>query len=219
MGNVIAMFQDGGIFMWAILAVGVFAFAISVERIFFLYFRAAIDSKSFMGQIQKLVMANSIDRAVKMCSQEPNAVLPKVLKAGLLRANDSESDIQNAVAETTLEVAPAVNKRTGFLSMLANVSTLMGLLGTIQGLIQAFDAVARASAETKQLLLAQGISVAMYTTFFGLVVAIPILMLQSFLQARTIRILDDIDEFGMKLVNLLVARSKGTLQDGGASKS
>jgi biopolymer transport protein ExbB/TolQ len=79
--------------------------------------------------------------------------------------------------------------------------------------------VARASAETKQLLLAQGISVAMYTTFFGLVVAIPILMLQSFLQARTIRILDDIDEFGMKLVNLLVARSKGTLQDAGASKS
>jgi len=205
--------------MYSILVVSVVALGIAIERFIFLFFKYNINANAFMAQIQKLVLANSIDRAVQKCSAEPNALLPRVLKAGLLKANDAEGDIQNAVTETTLEVGPLINKRIGYLGMLANVSTLLGLLGTIQGLIQAFDAVARASAETKQMLLAQGISIAMYTTFMGLVVAIPIMMLQAFIQARAIRILDDVDEFGLKLVNLLVARSRGALQDAGANKS
>lgn len=208
MGSLVTFMQDGGLFMWAILGVCVFAFAISVERMYYLFFLAPVDAKSFMGSILKLVMADSIDRAVMWCNQEPNALLPRVVKAGLLRANDSADDISNAVAETTLEVGPQVNRRTGYLSMLANVSTLLGLLGTIQGLIQAFDAVSHATPETKQVLLAQGISVAMYTTFFGLVVAIPTVMMQALLQSRANRILDEIDEWGLKTVNLLVARCR-----------
>lgn len=211
MDRMVVMFQEGGAFMYAILAVFVFAMAIAFERLFYVMFRANINSTAFMAQIQKLIMANNVDRAIKLCNAEPHGALPKVVKAGLTRANLSEKEIENAVDEATLEVGPQINKRTGYLGMLANVATLTGLLGTIWGLIMAFDAVARASAETKQTLLANGISVAMYTTAGGLIAAIPTMILHSIIQARSNKILDDVDQFGLKTVNLLSARKRGTL--------
>lgn len=204
--------------MWPILIFAVFALAIGAERLYYTWFRAAINGPVFMAQIQKLILSNNIDRAIRLCNSEPNAALPRVLKAGLTRADSSDDEIESAVNETVLEVTPGLSKRTNFLPMLANVATLTGLLGTIQGLILAFDAVARASAETKQSLLAAGIAVAMYTTFAGLLVAIPTLVLHSFVQARTWKIQDDIDQFAMKTVNLLKARRKGAIaEDAGAS--
>jgi len=209
--------HKGGFFMWPILVCAIFALAITFERLYYIIFRANINGTAFMAQVQKLIMANNIDRAIKLCNAEPNAALPKVLKAGLTRANRSEQEIQNAVDESILEVFPKLNKRTPFLPMLANVATLTGLLGTIQGLILAFEAVAHASAETKQALLASGISTAMFTTAGGLVVAIPILILHSIVQSRTVKIQDEIDQFALKTVNLLSARRRGTLkEDGGA---
>jgi biopolymer transport protein ExbB/TolQ len=213
----IQMFHDGGSFMYAILLVFVFAMAIAFERLYYAFFRANVNSTAFMAQIQKLIMANNIDRAIKLCNAEPDAVLPRVVKAGLTRANLTEKEIENAVDEATLEVGPMVNKRTAYLGMLANVATLTGLLGTIWGLIMAFEAVARASAEMKQTLLAQGISVAMYTTAGGLMVAIPTMVLQSIIQGRSNKILDDVDQYGLKTVNLLTARKRGTLNQGAAA--
>jgi len=207
----------GGEFMYPILLAAIFALAIAVERMYYVMFRANINGTAFMAQVQKLIMANNIDRAIKLCNAEPNAALPRVLKAGLTRANRSEVEIQNAVDEAVLEVFPLLNKRTGYLPMLANVATLTGLLGTIQGLIVAFKAVATASAESKQTLLAAGISTAMYTTAGGLVVAIPTLVLHSIIAARTTKIMDDVDQFALKTVNLLGARRRGTLKEDGAA--
>jgi biopolymer transport protein ExbB/TolQ len=207
----------GGEFMYPILVAAIFALAIAFERLYYVMFRANINGTAFMAQVQKLIMANNIDRAIKLCNAEPNAALPRVLKAGLTRANRSEVEIQNAVDEAVLEVFPLLNNRTGFLPMLANVATLTGLLGTIQGLIVAFKAVATASAESKQTLLAAGISTAMYTTAGGLVVAIPTLVLHSIVAARTTKIMDDVDQFALKTVNLLGARRRGTLKDDGAA--
>ncbi len=216
--DLIYKFNDGGIFMWVILVMGVLAAAIAFERVFYVVFRANINATAFMAQIQKLIMANNIDRAIKLCNAEPNAALPKVVKAGLTRANRTEKEIENAVDEATLEVVPQINKRTPYLNMLANVSTLTGLLGTIQGLIQAFDAVANAPADLKQAMLASGIAVAMYTTFGGLVVAIPILMVFSYISNRANKILDDVDQYGLKTVNLLTARKRGTLKEDAAAE-
>jgi biopolymer transport protein ExbB/TolQ len=207
----------GGEFMYPILLAAIFALAIAVERMYYVMFRANINGTAFMAQVQKLIMANNIDRAIKLCNAEPNAALPRVLKAGLTRANRSEVEIQNAVDESVLEVFPQLNNRTGYLPMLANVATLTGLLGTIQGLIVAFKAVATASAESKQTLLAAGISTAMYTTAGGLVVAIPTLVLHSIIAARTTKIMDDVDQFALKTVNLLGARRRGTLKEDGAA--
>jgi biopolymer transport protein ExbB len=216
--DLIYKFNDGGIFMWVILVMGVLAAAIAFERVFYVVFRANINATAFMAQIQKLIMANNIDRAIKLCNAEPNAALPKVVKAGLTRANRTEKEIENAIDEATLEVVPQINKRTPYLNMLANVSTLTGLLGTIQGLIQAFDAVANAPADLKQAMLASGIAVAMYTTFAGLVVAIPILMVFSYISNRANKILDDVDQYGLKTVNLLTARKRGTLKEDAAAE-
>jgi biopolymer transport protein ExbB/TolQ len=203
--------------MWIILVVFVFAMAIAFERLFFVVFRANINATAFMAQIQKLIMANNIDRAIKLCNAEPHAMLPKVVKAGLTRANRTEKELENAIQEVTLEIAPAVNKRTAYLGMLANVATLVGLLGTIMGLVMAFQAVAKASAETKQTLLANGISVAMYTTAGGLIAAIPTMVLHSIISNKSNKILDDVDQYGLKTLNLLTARRRGTLKEEAAS--
>ncbi len=209
--------QKGGPFMWPLLGCAVFALAISAERFYYILFRANINGTAFFAQIQKLIMANNIDRAIKLCNAEPNAALPRVLKAGLTRANRSDTEIQNAVDEAVLEVFPQLTKRTGYLAMLANVATLTGLLGTIQGLIMAFEAVAHASAETKSTLLAAGISMAMFTTMSGLIVAIPTLVFNSVIVAKTTKIMDEVDQFALKTVNLLGARRRGTLEKEGAS--
>jgi biopolymer transport protein ExbB len=209
----ITMFIEGGAFMWIILIVFVFAMAIAFERLFFVVFRANINATAFMAQIQKLIMANNIDRAIKLCNAEPHAMLPKVVKAGLTRANRTEKELENAITEVTLEIAPQVNKRTSYLGMLANVATLVGLLGTIMGLVMAFQAVAKASAETKQALLANGISVAMYTTAGGLIAAIPTMVLHSIISNKSNKILDDVDQYGLKTLNLLTARRRGTLKE------
>ena len=209
--------QKGGPFMWFLLIFAVIAAAIAAERFYYVFFRANINGTAFYAQIQKLIMANNIDRAIKLCNAEPNAALPRILKAGLTRANRSDNEIQNAVDESVLEVFPQLTKRTGYLAMLANVATLTGLLGTIQGLIMAFEAVAHASAETKQTLLAAGISTAMFTTMSGLVVAIPTLIFNAIIQAKTTKIMDEVDQYALKTVNLLGARRRGTLEKEGAA--
>ena len=215
--SLIAM-KDGGVWMIPILVVAVFALAIAFERLFYILFRANINATAFMAQVQKLIMANNIDRAIKLCNAEPHAALPRVVKAGLTRANRTEKEIENAIDEAILEVGPKVNKRTSYLAMLANVATLLGLLGTIWGLIEAFKAVATAPPEMKQTMLAGGISIAMYTTAGGLMVAIPILLIHAIVLNRSNKILDDVDHYGLKVVNLLAARRRGTLKEDAAAE-
>lgn len=211
--QLIAM-RDGGFWMIPILGFGAIAMAIAADRMFAVY-RAGINATAFMAQIQKLIMANNIDRAIKLCNAEPHAVLPQVVKAGLTRANRTEAEIESAIEEASLEVAPRINKRTYYLAMLANVATLSGLLGTIWGLIQAFASLGGdIPPDQKQNLLASGISVAMYTTAGGLMVAIPILILHALLLQRSNRILDDVELYGLKVINLLAARRRGVLKSG-----
>ncbi|MCP4872673.1 MAG: MotA/TolQ/ExbB proton channel family protein [Proteobacteria bacterium] len=212
---VLDFFREGGEFMYVILVISVIAMATVIERGYMILFRYNINGAAFMAQIQKLVMANNIDRAIKLCNAESNSALTRVLKAGLTRANRSALEIQNAVDEATLETIPMLQKRTPYLGMWANVATLTGLLGTISGLVIAFKAVATAAPEEKQQMLAQGISVAMYTTAFGLVVAIPTMIAHSIITNRTVKLIDEIDQYSVKLINLLTARQRGTLKEDG----
>jgi len=212
---VLDFFREGGEFMYLILVISVIAMATVIERGYMILFRYNINGAAFMAQIQKLVMANNIDRAIKLCNAESNSALTRVLKAGLTRANRSALEIQNAVDEATLETIPMLMKRTPYLGMWANVATLTGLLGTISGLVIAFKAVATAAPEEKQQMLAQGISVAMYTTAFGLVVAIPTMIAHSVISNRTVKLIDEIDQYSVKLINLLTARQRGTLKEDG----
>ena len=209
MGAIAEAFRIGGMWMYIILAVSIFAIGIVIERFIFLFFKYSINAEAFMAQVQKLVMANNIDRAIKLCNAAPSAALPKVIKAGLTRANKGEVEIQNAIEEATLEVVPKVQKRTASLQALANIATLLGLLGTIIGLIEAFEALEKATPENRQRLLARGIALAMNTTAFGLIVAIPTLVAHLILSGTTKKILDEIDMYSVKLENLLISRGKG----------
>jgi biopolymer transport protein ExbB/TolQ len=219
MDIIIRAFKEGGVFIIPIMICAVFALAIAAERLYYIMFRANINGTAFFAQIQKLIMANNIDRAIKLCNAEPNAALPRVLKSGLTRANRGDVEIENAINESQLEVNPNLTKRTPYLAMLANVATLTGLLGTIQGLIQAFEAVDNANAAAKSEMLAAGIAVAMFTTMMGLMVAIPTLVLASIIQNKTTKILDEVDLYSVKTINLLGARRRGTLADEGAAKA
>ena len=210
MGEIAEAFETGGVWMYIILAVSVLAVGLIIERFIFLFFKYNINAQAFMAQIQKLVMANNIDRAIKLCNAAPAAALPKVVKAGLTRANKGEIEIQNSIEEATLEVVPQIMKRTPSLQALANIATLLGLLGTILVLIEAFRALEseQVAVEDRQKLLSQGIALAMNTTAFGLIVAIPCLLAHLFLSGMTKKIVDEIDQHSVKLENLLVSRGK-----------
>jgi biopolymer transport protein ExbB len=207
-----SLMTQGGFFMWPILLTAIIAAALSLERLFYVFFRAHVNARVFMTQIERLLLLDNLDRAIKLCNAEPGGALPQVVKAGLMHAGRPKEEIEAAVDEAILEVSPALARRTGYLPMLANISTLMGLLGTIAGLILAFDAVANAPAEDKQRLLAVGIAVAMYTTAGGLLVAIPILVAHGLISQTTNRILDEVDQYSAKLLNLLAARQRATAE-------
>ena len=194
--------QSGGVFMWVIVIIWAFGIAISLERFSKLFFKLDVDGASFMNELQRYILSNDIQGAIRVCSGSV-AALPKVLKSGLKRSTQKTEQIQNAIDATALEIIPKVELRLNYLQLVANISTLFGLLGTIQGLIQSFGAVAAADPAQKAELLAQGISKAMNTTFLGLLAAISIMMLHTFLQSKSEKIINEIDEFSVKLLDLL----------------
>lgn len=193
---------EGGFFMYVILAVWAFATAVAFERFKKLSYTYDVDGPSFMNELQRYILSNDIQGAIRVCSGS-NAALPKVLKSGLKRANQSPEQVQNAIDATALEVIPKIEMRLGYLALAANLSTLFGLLGTIQGLIMSFAAVAAADPTQKSEVLARGIAVAMNTTALGLGAAITIMMIHAFLQAKSEKIISEIDEFSVKLQDLL----------------
>jgi biopolymer transport protein ExbB len=199
-------YQEGGAWMHPIALCAVLGAGVMIERFIFLFFRFNINGAQFFNQIQKLVMANNIDRAIKLCNAADKAALARVMKAGLTRANKSESDIAAAIEEAMLEVSPAITKRISMIAAVANIATLLGLLGTIFGMIDAFNAVAVAAADQRSQALAKGISIAINTTGFGLMVAIPLLSAQVFIQGLAKKIADEVDLYAVKLETLLAAR-------------
>lgn len=197
----------GGTYMYIILAVWFFGVAIVIERFRKLKGKLDVDGPSFMNEIQRYVLSNDIEGAIRVCSGS-QAALPKVLKSGLKRANQGPEQIQNALDATALEVVPKVEMRLSYLSLAANISTLFGLLGTIFGLIDTFTAVGTADPTQKAELLSAGISVAMNTTALGLLSAITLMIMHAMLNAKAEKIVNEIDEFSVKLLDLLGTKDK-----------
>lgn len=207
--------DDGGIFMWIILAMWVFGVIMAIERVKKL-FSFDIDGTSLMNEVKKDVLTNEVQNAIQNCSTN-KSLLAVVLRNGLKRANQDKEQIQDALEASMLESIPHVEKRLGYLALIANVSTLVGLLGTIYGLIQSFAAVASADAASKAELLALGISKAMNTTAFGLISAISIMVVHQVLTTKAEKIIGDLEHFSVKLVDLLVTRKGKTAQSGDES--
>jgi biopolymer transport protein ExbB len=198
--------QGGDPAMLLIAACLTISLAFTTERVIRLFFQYGVDGASFMFEIQKYILANDLDGAIRLCNGAGSAALPRVIKAGLQRAARSEEQIQNAIDAASLEVIPRLERRLPYLALIANVATLFGLLGTITGLIRSFGAIALADPAQRQAILGKGISEAMNATAFGLITAIFTMIAHGILTNKAHKITSDIDEFGVKLIDLLTAR-------------
>jgi len=197
-------FRAGDWGMYPIAICLMFAIAISAERISFLYFKARVNKADFVNTMHKYLFQGNLQKAITYCSTV-HAPLANIIKAGLLRIDGSENEIQSAMDEVALQEIPKIETRTGYLAMLSNVAVLCGLLGTISGLIKSFGAVAYADAAEKAALLAKGISEAMFCTAFGLGTAIAALITFSILSGASQHLIDDINESTVRMLNLILA--------------
>jgi biopolymer transport protein ExbB len=204
---IIKAFQTGGIWVYPIAISLGLSIAISLERLFRLYIQYPVAGRRFWDEIRNLVIADDVDGAIKYCNAGGERLLPKVLRAGLTRASRDEAQIQNAIDAATLEALPKLERRIPYLSLIANIATLFGLLGTISGLIAAFNAVSSADPQARQAILSAGISEAMNATAFGLITAIFSMICHSVFSNQAAHIAAEIDEFGVKLMDLVAARS------------
>lgn len=200
---------SGWVFMWLLGAAATFMIAITIERFIFIFGKTNLNANKFMTLIRKYVHAKDMKRAMALCNSLREKALAQIVMSGLIKAAKMKTptfrSVQNAIDEGTLEVIPRLQSRTGYLNMIGNVSTLIGLMGTIYGLIIAFRSVSAPGIDVaeKSRLLAHGIAVAMNTTLFGLAVAIPAIIAYTILHNKTNQIIDEIDEHTVKLINLM----------------
>jgi biopolymer transport protein ExbB/TolQ len=199
--------RDGAPFSFINLAVLAFVLAIIAERAVYILTKYRVNSREFMAQIRKLVQAGNIDRAVKLCEAAPLPLL-QVVKAGLTQVNRGEDAVIASMEERMSELMPELEKRIGALWSLANIATLIGLLGTISGLIRAFAAVAFAEPSEKSALLSRGISEAMYNAALGRGIAVVCMIFHLILHGQQKKIRHDMERSTMKLENLLLLRAR-----------
>lgn len=210
MQNLAEFFEQGGFFMYVNLVCSVVTIGIIVERAIFFLGKGSVNAKAFLEQIRKLVAANNVDRAIKLCSAT-EAPVAQVARAGLTRLPKGEAAVATGVEEALTDVTPELKKRVGVLWSLANIATLIGLLGTISGLIGAFAAVGKAAAEQRSSLLALRIAEAMNNTWLGLAIAAACMIGHVFLNAVSKRQQHELEAFAMKLENMLAeAPSSGS---------
>ena len=208
--DTIKEFMDaGGVFMWVNVGSLSVALAIIIERVIRLLFTYNLNAPPFMEQITKLVLTGNVDRAVKLCSAAPSAALAKVVRAGLTRANRGELEVAKAIEESIMEVTPAIQRRIGALWSLANIATLLGLFGTIIGLIRAFRSLGAVSADKRSEVLSKGISEAMNNTAFGLSIAVTCIVAHLMLTGRAKAMIEEVELNSLKLENLLARKNAG----------
>jgi biopolymer transport protein ExbB len=208
--TIVRFFEAGGAFMFPILVVAAVGGAIAVERYITLTLVKA-KNQSVWDQVQPVLVSGDFDKAREMTSNDKSAIA-QLLSIGLARqgAVRRREDIEIAMDESMIEITPQLEKRTHYLATFANLATLLGLLGTVSGLIHAFGAVATANPADKANLLSASISEAMNCTAFGLMTAVPIVLAHAFLQTKTSELIASLEMAFVKFLNVLTERQ--TLQ-------
>ncbi|MBK8014033.1 MAG: MotA/TolQ/ExbB proton channel family protein [Deltaproteobacteria bacterium] len=207
-------FEAGGWPMKLNLLFLLLSIAMVIDRIIAVFFKFNLNGERFMAQVEKLVVSDNIDKAVKLCKAAPKAALARVLQAGLTRANRGVLELGNAIEEETLAVTPQVMRRIPALWSIANIAVLIGLFGTVLGLISAFGAIGAAAPEDKQRLLTEGISEALNNTAFGLFIAVFCICGHLVVSSQGKRIIEEIELHSLKLENMLARRAMAELPEG-----
>jgi len=207
--TIVGFFQSGGLFMYPIVAILALGLAIAVERYIYLSM-AKTSNQRVWKKLMPLLQEGRHQQAVSVIDKSKTAI-SRILAYGLNRARHSRrrDDVEIAMEEGLMEAVPNLEKRTPYLATFANIATLLGLLGTIIGLIQAFTAVSNANPAEKADMLSASISVAMNTTAFGLMVAIPLLLVYAVLQTKTTQLVDSLEMASVKFLNILTDHPAG----------
>lgn len=200
---VVKFFQDGGLFMYPIMVVFAIGVVIAIERWAYLTMSRA-SSRKMWDELMPLIQKGKFPQAMSITAKSKTA-MGRILNYGFTRATGSRrrEDIETAMEEGLMEMVPRLEKRTHYLATYANIATLLGLLGTIIGLIRAFTAVAAANPADKAELLSASISVAMNTTAFGLIAAIPLLLVYAYLQSKTTELVDSLEMAAVRFLNVM----------------
>ena len=200
---IVKFFQDGGFFLIPIGIVLAVGMLICIERWIYLSAEKYRNAHAFNDWLPLLRTAD-LEKMLHF-SRESTAPISRIIGCGLdmMKVSDQRADIENSMSEGILETLPRLEQRTGYIAVLANVATLLGLLGTIIGLIGAFTAVASADPAEKSRILSESISVAMNTTAFGLIAAIPLLILHAVLKNKTTKITNSLEMASVKFLNLM----------------
>ena len=210
--SIVSFFTKGGAFMFPILVVAVVGAAIAVERYITLT-RMRSGNRAAWARVEPVLLKGDFDKAREMTTKDDTAV-SRLLSTGLALqgAVRRRDDVEKAMEETMMEIIPRLQKRTHYLATFANLATLLGLLGTVSGLIHAFAAVATVNPAEKANLLSASISEAMNCTAFGLMTAVPILFIHALLQTKTTELIDSLETAAMKFMNSLAARQTARTQ-------
>jgi biopolymer transport protein ExbB/TolQ len=204
---IVKFFQEGGVFMYPIVIVLALGLAIAIERWLYLTMTTA-NNKMLWNKVTPFLKSGNFAGAMQVTAKS-KAAIAQIMTYGLnrIRSARRREDVEQAMEESLMEVLPRLEKRTHYLATFANIATLLGLLGTIIGLISAFTAVSNANPAEKADLLSASISVAMNTTAFGLIVAIPLLLMHMLLQAKTTEIIDSLEMASVKFLNSITDRA------------
>lgn len=203
MDGLVKFFTDGGFFMWPIALTMILGSVVVCERMYMILFTYQTNAAALMQKIQRLVLENNIEEAIKVCNDQKSSAVGRVLKVALMNADRPFDEIKDHVEVGASAVVPQLQRRMSYIFTLANTATLLGLLGTVVGLIATFEAVGAVEGSQKQTLLSQGISTAMNTTAFGLIVAVPCMAVYGFLLNRINIIVDDVEYYSGQLLLLL----------------
>jgi biopolymer transport protein ExbB len=206
MYSVVGFFAGGGVFMFPIALVAAIGFGIAVERYITLT-RYGLANRRTWAQVQPTLAAGDFDAAREL-TKDGGTSMSQVLAMGLARqgAVRRREDVEVAMEESMMEVVPLLEKRTHYLATFANLATLLGLLGTVSGLIHAFGAVATVNPAEKANLLSASISEAMNCTAFGLMTAVPLVFVHAFLQTKTIELITGLEMASTKFLNAITER-------------
>ncbi len=201
--TVVKFFVDCGAFLYPSLLMAALGVAIAIERFVFLR-KARADNRKLWDQVLPLLQSGRFKEVASVTANDDSAI-GKIVNNGLVRMQTARrrEDIDNAMEEGMMEIVPRLEKRTHYIATFANTITLVGLLGTIIGLIKGFTAVAQVNPAEKAELLSASISVAMNNTAFALMVAIPFLLIHAFLQARASEIVDSLEAAKITFLNLV----------------
>lgn len=205
MEKILEALHEGAPFSYLNLTVLAFALGIIAERTWYISTRYRVNAAEFMNQIRRFVLDEKIETAIQLCDADARLPLLQVTKAGLAELDKGEDAVVASLEESMGDIVPALERRTPMLWTLANIATLLGLLGTIMGLITAFSAVGSAAldASKKTEILASGISEAMWNTFLGLFIAVICMVAHLFINNRTKHHKHQLERAVQKLENLL----------------